>query len=109
MKTKIFNLVIIDESGSMQSIKNAAIEFCKDIRKTRPDAYIFWCYNILRPLINDIIVEAVEEFCKTENDNKTFAFKLPSSCAAGSREHPGAKSHAKYAESLIEQIRNIIK
>lgn len=26
MKTKIFNLVIIDESGSMQSIKNAAID-----------------------------------------------------------------------------------
>ncbi len=25
MKTRIFNLIIIDESGSMQSIKNAAI------------------------------------------------------------------------------------
>ncbi|MEE1278990.1 MAG: GDSL-type esterase/lipase family protein [Acutalibacteraceae bacterium] len=90
-------------------IKNAIVDFCKDIRKTRPNAYIFWCYNILRDTINDIVVEAIEEFCTAENDNKAFAFKLPSSCAAGSREHPGAKSHAKYAESLIEQIRNIIK
>ncbi|MBQ1231886.1 MAG: hypothetical protein IIX73_05945, partial [Clostridia bacterium] len=90
-------------------IKNAIVDFCKDIRKTRPNAYIFWCYNILRDTINDIVVEAIEEFCTAENDNKAFAFKLPMSCAAGSREHPGAKSHAKYAESLIEQIRNIIK
>lgn len=90
-------------------IKNALIDFCKEIRKTRPDAYIFWCYNILRNTINDIVVDGIEEFRKTENDNKAFALKLPMSCSAGSREHPGTLSHAKYSESLIEQIKEVVE
>lgn len=90
-------------------IKNALINFCKEIRRTRPNAYIFWCYNILSNVINDLVVDGIEEFRKTENDQKAFAFKLPSSCATGSRGHPSAKAHEKYAESLIEQMKNIIK
>jgi uncharacterized protein YegL len=34
MKTKIFNLIIIDESGSMQSIKNAAIDSVNETIQT---------------------------------------------------------------------------
>lgn len=35
MKTRIFNLIIIDESGSMQSIKRAAIDSVKTIQTIR--------------------------------------------------------------------------
>ena len=34
MKTKIFNLIIIDESGSMQSIKTAAIDSVNETIQT---------------------------------------------------------------------------
>ena len=34
MKTRIFNLIIIDESGSMQSIKGAAIDSVNETIQT---------------------------------------------------------------------------
>ena len=34
MKTRIFNLIIIDESGSMQSIKTAAIDSVNETIQT---------------------------------------------------------------------------
>ena len=39
MKTKIFNLIIIDESGSMQSIKNAAINSVNETIQTIRSAH----------------------------------------------------------------------
>ena len=35
MKTRIFNLIIIDESGSMQSIKKEAVDNVKPKESTR--------------------------------------------------------------------------
>ena len=87
-------------------MKNAITSFCKNIRATRPDAFILWCYNYSSPLINDIIVEAIESL----DDNKTIALKMISIYLdTGSRGHPGPISHKNYAELLIEQIKNIIK
>ena len=86
-------------------IKNAIVSFCENIRATRPDAFIFWCYNYSNPLINDIVVESIGSL----KDDKAFALKMiPMNLDDGSRGHPGPISHTKYSEMLVEQIKNII-
>lgn len=72
MKTKIFNLIIIDESGSMQSIKNAAIdsvnETIQSIRAAQekhPDQEHFVSlvtfHNEVKSVYECVPVEDVEE------------------------------------------------
>lgn len=88
-------------------IKNAIIDVCKAIHKTRPDGYIFWCYNVMEDNVNDIVIDALNEYSATENDKKAFSVKLtiPDDSGMGSVQHPGAKAHALYAEALVEKIR----
>lgn len=75
----------LDENGKpcerdYHLIKNAIIDFCKAIHKTRPDGYIFWCYNVWEDIVNDIVIDALNEY----------------------------SAHALFAEVLTEKIRNIL-
>ncbi len=88
------------------------VEFLKTVREKNPDAYILCTLGIMGTDLCDSMHDAVDAYKSAAGDEKVsymdFAVQSASDGYAADW-HPTEKTHAKAAEKLAEEIRNLIK
>ena len=109
----------IDENGLSHKLKrpddlhyivDAFYNFCANIRKRNKNTIILLCHNTLTDALDPQIIEAAEKFKQDTGDDKIYTVCLPRATAElkGSRHHPGAKAHERFAEAIITKLKEIL-
>ncbi len=109
----------IDENGVSHKLKRpddlhyiveAIYDFCAKIRKRNKNTIILVCYNMLTDALDPQIIEGAEKFKRETGDDKVFTLQLPRATPElkGSRHHPGAKAHERFAEAIIKKLNEIL-
>ena len=95
----------------LDRFKNAVIDFLKTLRKNNPQAHIVWCYGMLGYNLSLAINDAINQYIAKTGDNNVIFLQLPNTTdeTVGSHAHPGAKSHQRAAQVLIEYLRDYFK
>lgn len=95
----------------LDRFKNAVIDFLKTLRKNNPQAHIVWCYGMLGYNLSLAINDAINQYTAKTGDNNVIFLQLPNTTdkTVGSHAHPGAKSHERAAQVLIEYLRDYFK
>lgn len=95
----------------LNRFKNAVIDFLKTLRKNNPQAHIVWCYGMLGYNLSLAINDAINQYIAKTGDNNVIFLQLPNTTdeTVGSHAHPGAKSHKRAAQVLIEYLRDYFK
>ena len=91
-------------------IKKSVISFLKTLRKDNPDAQLVWVYGMIGYGLGQYLEEAVNEYVDETKDTKASYLALPDTEGEGfgSRQHPGAISHAKSAEIISAYLKEKI-
>lgn len=95
----------------LDRFKNAVIDFLKTLRKNNPQAHIVWCYGMLGYNLSLAINDAINQYIAKTGDSNVIFLQLPNTTdeTVGSHAHPGAKSHERAAQVLIEYLRDYFK
>ena len=105
-----FDENMVPNKEDMAMLEQEAYDFIKKICCYNPDTRVIWCYGMLTDRVNPAILGAVKRFNRDYPERCVEAVELPKFGAEynGSRQHPGAMCHKKYAEILVERIREIL-
>ena len=87
------------------------IDFLKTLRKNNPQAHIVWCYGMLGYNLSLAINDAINQYIAKTGDSNVIFLQLPNTTdeTVGAHAHPGAKSHERAAQVLIEYLRDYFK
>ncbi|MCM1175986.1 MAG: GDSL-type esterase/lipase family protein [Blautia sp.] len=90
--------------------EQAVTDFLMMLRRNNPMSHIVWTYGMLGYDLTLAITDAINTYQKTAGDANIAFLQLPDTTEsmAGSRMHPGAKSHARAAQIIIEYLRPIL-
>ncbi len=109
----------VDENGLSHKLKRpddlhyiveAVYHFCSNIRKRNKNTIILVCHNTLTDALDPQIIEGVERFKQDTGEDKIYTVCLPRATPElkGSRHHPGAKAHERFAQAIIAKLNEIL-
>lgn len=88
----------------LDKIADTGIKFINDLRKINPNAKYIW----IGGMIGSDIKPAVEKICQATNIEMLWGIDCQDDQDYGSREHPGAKTHKKMSELLVDKIKTML-
>lgn len=90
-----------------ERFEQAVIGFLGKLRTYNPKAHLVWTYGMLGSPLLKLIEHAVSTYCAQTGDRNAAFVLLPDTTpeTAGSREHPGKKSHEAAAQVLTNYLK----
>lgn len=91
-------------------IKNAAVDFLKDVRKKNPSSYIVWLYGMLGYELSLPLADAVNRYMAETGDNNVSFLVLPATNdkTIGARSHPGTEAHKIVAGIIADHLKSVL-
>lgn len=98
-----------DPSPDLVAMKEAGVQFLKQLRRCNPGGWILWAYGMLGGQMAPYIREFLSRYQRETGDPKVRFVELPN-CTGdmlGARMHPGNLGHEAAAEVLAKEIRRL--
>lgn len=99
-----------DLSLEMEEMKNAGVQFLKQLRRCNPQAELLWVYGMLGNMLEPKLLEILNEYRTETGDQRVYYLRLEDTgkFGYGARMHPGTGCHEAAAKAIVGKIHEIM-
>lgn len=95
----------------LMRFEQSVIDFLTMVRRNNRNSHIVWVYGMLGYDLTLAITDAINSYRRQSGDHHVAFLQLPNTTeeTVGSHAHPGAKSHERAAQVLIEYLKPVLE